>query len=333
VDGLLGRSFLSTCAERRLVAHCVERLEEQLPDMSREFYACLFTMAPTMQSVFTGSAAFRQRKFVNVFLTFRNLKALEELVPLFMAMGTRHRGYHRKFQVFLPAMWEALRETLQCMMGALWTPTLEQAWKHLYCDVAGIMTKAAISPDSEWRSAPGLLWTGQERRAGWLLRSDEGLLAAIGGEPVVRRVHEVLYAALFEDPWLGQFFFGKHQQTLIDKQTEFMVSAFGGSHLYRGGTPAMVHMHMYITEELADLRERYLRFAIVSQGLSDDVADRWQVIDRLFRPSVIKTSAAECVLLCVGQSPVQAVKPPGYQEPVALLRPCQSGRALHEERD
>ena len=314
------RPLLSTRAERFLVGQCVEQLEGQLPEISRRFFARLFVLAPAAQAAFKGSESFRQRKFVNLFLTFRNVKNLETLAPLLQVMGERHRGYHRHFHVFLRSIEDALCETLLTVLGEDWSGDMERAWRTVYADVADLMARAAMPTERERRSGEREAWKGIERRAGWLLRIDEGLLTAIGGEPVVRRVHEVFYEALFADAWLGQFFYGKSRQMLIDKQTEFMVSAFGGTHEYRGGTPAVVHMHMYITEEQADLRERYLRWAILSQGLAEDLADRWQAVDRLFRPSVVKNSPDDCVLTCLGQMPVQAKKPADYQEPGYLLR-------------
>jgi hypothetical protein len=46
---------------------------------------------------------------------------------------------------------------------------------------------------------------------------------------------------------------------LIIKQTQFMVAALGGQNNYAGDTPAFVHMHMFITEEMADVRENLTR--------------------------------------------------------------------------
>lgn len=316
------RPLVSSRAERLLVSRSVEQLETQLPDISRHFFASLFALSPAAQAAFKGSESFRQRKFVNLFLTFRNVKYLEALAPLLMAMGERHRDYHRHFHVFVPAIEHALCETLAMTMGEGWSFELQRAWRAVYSDVASLMVRAVISADRERRHGVREPWTGIERRAGWNVRSDEGLLEALGGEPMVRRVHTLFYEALFADAWLGQFFLGKSRQMLIDKQTEFMVSAFGGTHDYRGATPAVVHMHMYITEEQADLRERFLRWAIGSHGISEDLAERWLAVDKLFRPGVVKRSPAECVLTCAGQVPVQAGKPAGYEEPCFLYRPA-----------
>ncbi|MGR8941901.1 MAG: group I truncated hemoglobin, partial [Gammaproteobacteria bacterium] len=123
----------------------------------------------------------------------------------------------------------------------------------------------------------------------------------IGGEDAVHRVHARFYEVMFNHPWLGQFFFGKSEEVLIMKQTQFMVAAFNGPNNYTGDTPAFVHMHMFITDEMADLREQILRKAILDEGLSASIADRWLKVDQSFRSAIVKKTIDECVLKCVGQ--------------------------------
>ena len=91
-----------------------------------------------------------------------------------------------------------------------------------------------------------------------------------------------------------------------------MVAAFNGPNHYSGDTPAFVHMHMFITAEMADLCEQLLRQAILAQGLSATIADRWLKVDQSFRPGIVKQSIDECVMKCVGQFPLTAKKPAGY---------------------
>ncbi len=308
--------YISDQSDRLRVSACVGRLEPAIPTISERFYEHLAQFDPEANAALKGSASFRQRKFANLFMTFRSLKYLERLEPVLREMGERHRGYHRQFRLFLPSMRQALLETLRDMLGAEFTPELARAWERVYHDVAMIMREAGSLEEPERRSLGNGSWRGPERRGPWgNVRWDDGLLAAIGGEEMVRRVHLVFYDAVFDDPWIGQFFFGKPKSLLVDKQTEFMVSAFGGPHRYQGATPAVVHMHMFITDELSDLRERFLRRAILSQGLSEEIADRWLAVDRLFRPAVVKRSIEDCTLTTMGQSPIVAVKPEDYEDP------------------
>jgi len=309
----------STKAERVLVGDCVEQLEPRIHEIGRNMYARLFELVPSARAAFKGSEMFRQRKFANLLITFRNVNSLDKMAPAFSDMGKRHRNYHRQFQNFMTPMRQALFETLAAELGEAFTPELATAWEHVYDDVGAMMVEAAPPVAVERRrSESRTVWTGPERRGAWGLRDDENLLSDIGGEEVIRKVHQAFYDRLFEDPWVGQFFYGKSKEVLIRKQTQFMVGAFGGPYIYQGDTPAIVHMNMFITDELASLRERYLRRAILSQGLSESIADRWQAVDRLYRPSVVKQSVDDCVVTCFGQFPVEAKKPAGYQEPEDL---------------
>ncbi|MDH4185810.1 MAG: hypothetical protein OEV08_02320 [Nitrospira sp.] len=308
-------SHVSVRADRVVVGDIVARLESLVPELSERFYQRFFELAPAARSLFKGSDAFRQRKFANLFITFRSLEYLERVVPVLAEMGKRHRVYHRQFHMFMLPMKQALLETLETVMGSDYTADVAKAWESVYDDVAAIMIEAVRPADVERRSETRAPWSGPERRASWSVREDQGLLQDVGGADMVRRVHEAFYNVLFEDAWLGQFFYGKSKPVLIQKQTEFMVSAFGGPHAYSGATPAFVHMNMFVTEELAALRERYLRRAILSQGLSESIADRWLAVDRLYRPAIVKPTVEDCVVTCFGQFPVEAKKPVGYREP------------------
>jgi hypothetical protein len=88
-----------------------------------------------------------------------------------------------------------------------------------------------------------------------------------------------------------------------------LLAEIGGPNRYTGDTPAFVHMHMFITDGMADLRKQILRQAILDERLSVSVAGRWLKVDQSFRPAIVKKSIDECVLKCVGQVPGTAEKP------------------------
>jgi len=306
----------STINQRVLVIECVNQVSPISILVSQYFYQQLYLLVPDAENAFKGSDDFRHRKFSSTLQAFHNLKQLEQMSPMFHALGQRHQGYHRRFRDFLPAMCEALIQTLQRELAASWSDEMTEAWQVVFLDVAALLV-AAINDEPERRSfAPRPIQA--ERRQGAGVRHDQGLLAAIGGAEVVKQVHDVFYEALFEDDWLRKFFLGKHESILSEKQTAFMVNAFGGESDYRGDMPAFVHMHMMITAEQADIREQYLRRAILSQGLSEEIADRWLAVDRIYRPSVVKNSESDCVLLSKGQYAISAIKPKNYIIPFNL---------------
>jgi len=123
---------------------------------------------------------------------------------------------------------------------------------------------------------------------------DESLFSQLGGRPVLERVHKLFYDKLYEHPWLKHFFRDVDQKLIEDQQTDFMTSNMGGGKIYSGGFPKPAHKHMYITEELFDLRHRVLEECIREAGVADDLAQRWLKIDRAFKQSIVKTDSSEC---------------------------------------
>jgi hypothetical protein len=92
-----------------------------------------------------------------------------------------------------------------------------------------------------------------------------------------------------------------------------MIAVFNDPNNSTGDALALAHMHMFITNEMADLREHILRQAILDERLPASVADRWLKADQSFRPAIVKKSVDEGVSKCVGQVPVTAEKPTDWE--------------------
>lgn len=73
-----------------------------------------------------------------------------------------------------------------------------------------------------------------------------------------------------------------------------MVSNMGGGKIYSGGMPRNVHRHMYINEELFDLRTEILKESILACGVPGALAERWIRIDGAFKHSLVKKSIDDC---------------------------------------
>lgn len=123
---------------------------------------------------------------------------------------------------------------------------------------------------------------------------DNTLLQEIGGRPVLEKVHKLFYDKLYEHPWLKIFFLHIDQKVIENQQTDFMVSNMGGGKIYSGGMPRNVHRHMYITEELFDLRTEILKESILACGVPGALAERWVRIDGAFKHSLVKKSIDDC---------------------------------------
>lgn len=292
-----------TIANRLLVKQCIDGMGNvDKEELSRLFYRELFHLDINFKKVFPGNIVFLNRKFFNMLAALQNAKHLETISESVIRLGERHiLKYGAQLEHF-DSLKQALLKALGLYLGERFTPELATAWGEVFDDVAKIMNEAMKRVDRR-----------ESRRA--LFDDsiyDTNLFDDIGGEEIVTRVHQRFYDVIFEHPWLGQFFHAREKALLVLKQTQFMVAAFNGPNNYTGDTPAFVHMHMFITDEMADLREHILRKAILDEDLPESIADRWLKVDQSFRQGIVKKSIDECVMKCKGQVPVTAVKPAGY---------------------
>lgn len=299
-------SLLFKVKNRLLVKVCINEISTQVHTVSQYFYKELFHIDINMKNVFPGDVMFLNRKFINMLATFKNVKDLESMTNSVEKIGERHALQYGVEIRHIPVIKQALLAALSQHLGNRFNSELKAAWIEVFDDVTEIMKRVMTD----------IVPTDIEKLNHDENSYDSGLYEEIGGETVIYKVHQHLYDALFDEPWLEKFFYGKDKDTLIEKQTQFMTAALNGPNNYRGDTPAFVHMHMFITDEMADVRETLLKNAIYEQGLSESVCERWLKVDRSFRPAIVKNSVDECVMKCVGQVPVVAIKPLNYSPPV-----------------
>jgi|UPI00037132A6 hemoglobin-like flavoprotein len=292
---------MPTLQYRLLVRDHIDTLGDNNNALSALFYSHLFRLQPSLRMVFNGGVPMLNRKFNSMIATFKNIKHLEKIAAAIESMAERHVAYHIELAYF-PLFRESLLLALRDLLGDAFTPELEQAWSTVFDEVASIMTAT-------------LAQHGVLQHPELTADHEVDLLAHIGGEAVVTAVHQRFYDAIYEDAFLGRFFHHRAKYLLVRKQTEFMVAAFGGPNHYRGEPPAFVHMHMFITAEMSAIRERYLRWAILSEGLSADVCEAWLNVDRSFHASIEKNHVDDCVMRCWGQMPTVVKKPEGYEPP------------------
>lgn len=291
--------------QRLLVKTDIETIGTDINALSQLFYRELFHIDIGLKRVFPGNVVFLNRKFANMIATFKNVGHLDKISASIGKMGERHlTQYGVQTEHFKPVS-EALLLALSDYFGDAFNQERKAAWQAVFDAISAIMAHSMDTADRRESKRP------QYDEAGY----DTDLLAEVGGEAGVLRVHERFYEVIFNDPWLGQFFYGKHQDVLAEKQSKFMVAAFGGDNHYTGDTPAFVHMHMFITDEMSGIRQQMLRQAILDEGHSESIAERWLKVDDSFRQSIVKKSVDECVLKCRGQIPVAPSKPIGYRSP------------------
>ncbi|MFQ5450983.1 MAG: group 1 truncated hemoglobin [Nitrospinaceae bacterium] len=123
---------------------------------------------------------------------------------------------------------------------------------------------------------------------------EKTLFELIGGRPTLERAHKLFYDKVYDHPWLKGFFSGVDQKTIENQQTDFMTSNMGGGKIYSGALPENAHRHLFIDNELFNLRHSLLRESIRECGVPDNLAERWLRIDEAFRKSLVKKDPAQC---------------------------------------
>lgn len=117
----------------------------------------------------------------------------------------------------------------------------------------------------------------------------------LGGQQGFARIHKALYDKIFAHPVLGSFFAGKDQTYQEEQQTDFMAMNLGGPSEYRGRLPDGAHQHMFITDELFELRHRILAETLDECGVAPELRDQWLRVDYQFKSQIVKQSIDECV--------------------------------------
>lgn len=293
--------MLTNKQKRILVKECIENLEstDKLNLLCKVFYEKLFLLEPKLKIVLSNNEADLNRKFFSMFATFKGVKYLEIISEALIDMGVRHKSYGMT-EHFLSVMKDTLMSALSEVLKDDFK-MYENAWSSTILEVSELMKK-------------GLGKKGKFFSVNKVRNIQPNFIEELGGIEAITRVHKKFYDDIFEEPWLGQFFAGKDRGALVNRQTQFMVACFGGYSQYAGETPALAHMHMYLTKEMILLREKFLREAILSEGIKEELCNKWVEVDHFFGEGLIKNSVDECVLKCIGQAPAVAIKPSIYKK-------------------
>lgn len=127
------------------------------------------------------------------------------------------------------------------------------------------------------------------------MKNDERtMFEIVGGREAIDRVMKTFYDKIYAHPWIGKYFQEIDQKIIESQQGDFIQRSFGGGPVYSGKLPIPAHKNMFITEELYELRHQLLIESIKAEGIPQEVADRWIVIDDAFRKGLIKKNISDC---------------------------------------
>ncbi len=123
---------------------------------------------------------------------------------------------------------------------------------------------------------------------------DKNLFEQIGGREGILKITKIFYDKVYAHPWLSQFFQDVPQEHIENQQTDFMMGPLGGPKAYMGRLPVPVHQHMFITEELFELRNTLLIESLQEAKTPPAVITAWMKIDNAFKNRLVKNSLSEC---------------------------------------
>ena len=287
---------------RLMVRDHISQIAPKHDKLCTLFYTHLFRINPELTKVFNGGVPMLNRKFNSMVSTFKNLKDLEKMTAAMEAMAERHVPYHAEAE-HLPQFKESFMLALQDISDGNLDTEIQLAWEKAFDEVIAIMSRVLENhPDAGKHHHE----TSHEM---------DHFLEEIGGPEKVHAVHQRFYDYVYDDSFIGNFFQHRSKALLVRKQSEFMIAAFGGENNYHGEPPAFVHMHMFITKEMSAIRNTYLRNAILEEGLSEELCNKWLKVDQSFHAAIEKTTPEECVMRVPGQFPMTIKKPAAYKPP------------------
>lgn len=116
----------------------------------------------------------------------------------------------------------------------------------------------------------------------------------MGGRSSLIIINKIFYDKVYQHPWLKQFFENIPQQYTEDQQVDFMQKVLGGQNIYAGKAPPAAHMHIVITEEVFEVRQKLLIEAFNEAKASQQLIDRWLTLDQSFKRVLLKEGPSQC---------------------------------------
>lgn len=116
----------------------------------------------------------------------------------------------------------------------------------------------------------------------------------MGGRASLVAVNKLFYDKVYQHDWLKLYFQKIPQQHIEDQQIDFMQKVLGGDNVYVGKAPPSAHHHMFITDELFDIRKQLLIDSFNELNTDPELRSKWLTIDESFRRILVKISPADC---------------------------------------
>jgi len=120
------------------------------------FYTRLFTLDPSVESMFTGDSAEQRRRLMTMIgVAVTGLTRVETIAPTLRNLGARHVDYGVRTEHYA-TVGAALLWTLEQGLGDKFTPDVREAWTAAYMLIATTMQAGAAERMAGMKSTPAL---------------------------------------------------------------------------------------------------------------------------------------------------------------------------------
>lgn len=134
---------LPTPAQITLVQSSWQRCLPIVDTAANLFYERLFTLDPSLRSLFPTEMAEQKKKLMTMITAaVAGLNDLSTLVPVVQNLGRRHVAYRVEVRHY-PVVGQALLDTLATGLGPAFTPETKEAWTVVYGVLADTMISAS----------------------------------------------------------------------------------------------------------------------------------------------------------------------------------------------
>lgn len=129
----------------RLIRESWALVEPRSEEVTRYFYAMLFSLAPATRDLFAVNMQVQRSRLLRAVVhTIQTVDRPDELLPFLHQLGRDHRKFGVTPQYY-EALGTALLAAIKKYSGAAWTEAVERAWAEAYTVMASAMTEAAAA--------------------------------------------------------------------------------------------------------------------------------------------------------------------------------------------
>ena len=124
--------------------------------------------------------------------------------------------------------------------------------------------------------------------------SSMSVYESLPDKKIIKAVNKLFYEKVYKHPWLSLYFEAVTEEHITQQQTDFITAAIGGPKKYSGRLASNAHPHMYIDDELFELRSSLLQKALIETKAPEELVSAWTRIDKSFRSTIVKKSLSDC---------------------------------------